>query len=517
MGDAGADQKNPAAPPMAVVTRDLHSTGIAAGQHERLVHGNGLKSFGLAANPFSKSSVGGSVPLLSSTQNAIAQLTQAIEGRNGLLVLTGEVGTGKSTVLNQLRAWLAKKSLPSAYLFNPLLDVHNFVDFVLAEYGIRPETGSAGSAFTQLSNWLFARYRERATAVLIIDEAQSLARSVLQALGPLMNLESSGEKLLQVVLAGQPELNEVLRRPEFRPLRQRIALRCRTSPLSLEETQAYVEARLRAAGSNGNAIFSPEALRAVHFYARGIPRVINLLCEHALTSACAEQMRVVPEDIIDRVARQFQFEDARPIAISLNDGSMDATLRAMRRRPVAHQSAAAAIASDAAPMKNESSVLHAVADKNPPTTTTAEPDAPIVLNVPAADRPVLVPASDRPVVLPLLPSLAPPRAVPSPGSSAARSYPARVTTLAPRPRSASFRERVSALLATSLRTLQASAKSQAQRDLRAALTLMGRQPNSPLTGGHNGFSVTNLFRDWKQTWASLVQWLNRPMQFRPRN
>src|SRR5262249_35565304 len=144
------------------------------------------------------------------------------------------------------------------------------------------------------------------------------------------------------VLAGQPELNDTLRAPEFRTLRQRIALRCRTAPLSLEETRAYVEARLRAAGSNGQSVFSTEALNAVHFYSRGIPRVINLLCEHARANAGSQRMRQGAAAMLDEVAREIQLDDARPAPASLSEPSRDAPLRAMRGRPPAGEAVSAA-------------------------------------------------------------------------------------------------------------------------------------------------------------------------------
>jgi general secretion pathway protein A len=121
----------------------------------------------------------------------------------------------------------------------------------------------------------------------------------------LTNLETSTEKLLQIVLSGQPELEEKLNLPQLRQLRQRITLRCKTHPLTGEETRFYIAQRLKIAGSNGHAVFSPEALAAVHKYAGGIPRVINLLCDHALISAFADQQAQVSADTIEAIAREF--------------------------------------------------------------------------------------------------------------------------------------------------------------------------------------------------------------------
>jgi type II secretory pathway predicted ATPase ExeA len=139
-----------------------------------------------------------------------------------------------------------------------------------------------------------------------VDEAQNLSLDVLEEIRLLTNLETSTEKLLQIVLSGQPELEEKLSRPELRQLRQRIMLRCKTRPLTLEQTRGYVAGRLRIAGSDGSPIFTSEAVEAVFRFAHGIPRVINLLCEHALITAMADAERPVAAKTIDQVAHEFE-------------------------------------------------------------------------------------------------------------------------------------------------------------------------------------------------------------------
>jgi type II secretory pathway predicted ATPase ExeA len=166
----------------------------------------------------------------------------------------------------------------------------------------------------RLNQWLLERYRAGKTAVLIVDEAQNLSRQVLEEIRLLTNLETSTEKLLQIVLSGQPELEQKLNQVQLRQLRQRITLRCKTYALALEETQGYVAERLRIAGADGQPIFAPGAVEAIYDYARGIPRVINLLCEHALISAFVDQRKPVPVETIDEVAREFQLHEVEPIA-----------------------------------------------------------------------------------------------------------------------------------------------------------------------------------------------------------
>jgi type II secretory pathway predicted ATPase ExeA len=165
----------------------------------------------------------------------------------------------------------------------------------------------------KLNHWLLERYRAGETAVLIVDEAQNLSLQVLEEIRLLTNLETSTEKLLQIVLTGQPELEEKLKLPQLRQLRQRITLRCRTSPLTLEETFGYIAERLRIAGANGEPIFSKEAIETVNLYSRGIPRVVNLLCEHALINAYVDHLRPVPAHLVEEVAREFQLDEIEPI------------------------------------------------------------------------------------------------------------------------------------------------------------------------------------------------------------
>jgi type II secretory pathway predicted ATPase ExeA len=160
-----------------------------------------------------------------------------------------------------------------------------------------------------LYTWLLDRYRAGETAVLIVDEAQNLSDEVLEEIRLMTNLETFTEKLLQIILVGQPELEVRLRQPHLRQLRQRLTLRAKTHPLTLDETQAYVAQRLRIAGNNGRTIFDPEAVAVIHRYAAGIPRVINLLCEHALVSAFVDQQALISPAVVEAVARDFDMGD----------------------------------------------------------------------------------------------------------------------------------------------------------------------------------------------------------------
>src|SRR5437868_5705194 len=251
------------------------------------------KFFGLRESPFKVNPDPRYLFLTPGIQEALASLAYGIRGRRGIILLTGEVGTGKTTLLNMVLNWLRQNRAATAFIFNPHLTTGELFECLLADLGIQCGSRSKSEILMRLNRWLLDRYSNGQTAVLIVDEAQSLSDQVLEEIRFLTNLETSTEKLLQVVLSGQPELEERLRQPHLRQLRQRITVRCRTNPLSLEETQGYIAERLRIAGASNGPIFSPEAVEGIYRHARGIPRVINVLCEHALISALDDQEKMV--------------------------------------------------------------------------------------------------------------------------------------------------------------------------------------------------------------------------------
>jgi len=272
--------------------------------------------FGLKDLPFNFSPDPRYLYLTKSTQEALSTLTYGIESRKGFLLLTGEVGTGKTTLLNRLLDWLRERDVATAFVFNPQLqNVSQLFDFVMAELGIPCETRIKSQVLLKLNQWLLQRYRAGKTTVLIVDEAQNLSDQLLEEIRLLTNLETSSEKLLQIVLSGQPELEQKLMQPQLRQLRQRIVFRSRTVPLSREETYGYIAERLRIAGGNGHPIFSVEAMDTINHYAKGIARVVNLLCEHALINSFAEGIKPVPANIVEEVAKEFQLDQVSPIGV----------------------------------------------------------------------------------------------------------------------------------------------------------------------------------------------------------
>lgn len=268
--------------------------------------------FGLRENPFRVNPDPRYLFFTPSAQKALDGLTYGIQSRKGILLLTGEVGTGKTTLLNTLLDWLRLRKSATAFLFNTQLTVNELLDCLLADFGVPGESRIKSDMLIRLNTWLLERYRAGETAVLVVDEAQNLSSGALEEIRLLTNLETSSEKLLQVVLCGQPELREKLKQPQLRQLLQRIIVRCKTTCLSLQETQGYIAERLRIAGANGRAIFSSEALESIHKYSEGIPRLINMLCERALIGASIGQQRPILASAVDEAAREFELEGIEP-------------------------------------------------------------------------------------------------------------------------------------------------------------------------------------------------------------
>jgi general secretion pathway protein A len=273
------------------------------------------KSFyGLKENPFNVNPDPRFLFLTKQIEEALTGLMYGIQTRKGFITLTGEVGTGKTTLVNRLLDWLHHRKARTAFLFNSRMNSSQLFDFILAEFAIPCDSKSKSQQLMKLNHWLLDRYRMGETVILIIDEAQNLTYPVLEEIRLLTNLETSTEKLLQIVLSGQPELEEKLKLPQLRQLRQRIMLRCKTAALSKEQTEEYIVERLRIAGASGDLIFSAPAVDAIHIYSLGIPRVINLLCEHALVNGFVEQQRPIQPKIVEEVAREFQLDEVEPIA-----------------------------------------------------------------------------------------------------------------------------------------------------------------------------------------------------------
>ena len=248
--------------------------------------------------------------------NAFELLQYAIRRREGFVVITGDIGTGKTTLCRALLEQIDKKTF-TALVLNPFLAEEDLLRLVLQEFGVvsreeikrgRLAGVSKAELVETLNEFLLSLQRLGAQAVLIIDEAQNLPLQVLEQIRILSNLETEKEKLLQIVLVGQSNLKDVLRRPELRQLDQRVSIRYDLKPLSAEETSAYVQHRLSVAGGGAAVAFAPKALARVYRFTMGIPRLINLLCDRALLSGYSAHTNRIPPEFVETAAESLELE-----------------------------------------------------------------------------------------------------------------------------------------------------------------------------------------------------------------
>jgi len=238
---------------------------------------------------------------------ALASLYYGVRARKGFVVLTGEVGTGKTMLVRCVLELLRRTGVAFAYVFNPSLSALEFIRYIAGDFGL-PVAGKAKDELVlSLSAFLVDRHQRKLSTLLVVDEAHHLSPELLEEVRLLTNLETTQQKLLQIVLAGQPELDEMLDSFELRQIKQRIALRCHLEPLNLEETRGYIQRRLQIAGVAPDInIFSEPATSAIFRHSNGFPRLINTICENALLSGYARRTAVIPVEVIDEVAHDLR-------------------------------------------------------------------------------------------------------------------------------------------------------------------------------------------------------------------
>jgi general secretion pathway protein A len=267
--------------------------------------------FELESDPFRVNPDPRFLYLSESHSEALATLVYAVRERKGFIALTGEVGTGKTTVLNAMLQKLDRSVVQTAYIFNTLLGVEDFFSYLLDELGLEPVQPFRKSAALQtLNTHLIHRLKRGLQTLLVIDEAQNLSVELLEEIRLLSNLETPQSKLLQILMVGQPELKEKLEQPELRQLRQRVELMHEITRLNAVETADYVRERLVLAGDRRGDIFDEACLRTVFAYAGGIPRIINVLCDNALLTAFSRMERHLRPETIKEAA------DALGLAVS---------------------------------------------------------------------------------------------------------------------------------------------------------------------------------------------------------
>ena len=241
-------------------------------------------------------------------REGLATLVYAVRSRKGFVLLTGEVGTGKTTLLHALLGQLDSNTA-SAFLFHSLVTPLDFFRMLFSEYGIEEPCDTKADYLLALNRFLIERLEKDQATLLIIDEAQNLSPELLEEIRLLSNLETATSKLIQIVLVGQPELALMLARPDLRQLRQRIVLRHEIRPLDRADTQAYVEERLRLAGYPGHGIFKRGALDEVYRVTGGIPRLINVVCDSALLLGYSREKRALTRDAIREVAHDLVLDE----------------------------------------------------------------------------------------------------------------------------------------------------------------------------------------------------------------
>jgi general secretion pathway protein A len=264
--------------------------------------------FGFIQNPFNMSPDPSFLFRSIQHEEALANLIYGVQSRKGFIALTGEVGTGKTTMLECLRDFLNSQHIAFASLFNSRLNVQQFFEMLAYDLDLRCNRLSKTEVLLSLNNMLLERAGAGRTTVLIIDEAHNLDWDVLEEIRLLGNLENRRGKLLQIILSGQQELDRKLEAPEFRQLKQRIALRCTLRGFSAQETVAYINSRMARAGIKEQKIIGPALMEEIHFRAQGIARLINAICDNLLLTAFAMEKKTARLDMLDEVTSDMRLD-----------------------------------------------------------------------------------------------------------------------------------------------------------------------------------------------------------------
>jgi general secretion pathway protein A len=265
-----------------------------------------LNFYGLKEKPFNTTPDPKFLFLTAGHREALAQLVYGVQEAKGFIVMSAEIGTGKTTLLQALLRQIDGGNTAVAYVFNSTLGFDGILEYMLHDFGIEKGGETRAARLFALNNFLIERRRSNQNTVLIIDEAQNLDPATLEEVRLLSNFESPSGKLLQIILAGQPELNDKLALPALRQLRQRVALRCTIPPLDEEETREFIRTRLRIAGARDVGIFTDRAVRRIAEWSGGIPRLMNIACDHCLLVGYADEKKHIDRPIVERAIKYFE-------------------------------------------------------------------------------------------------------------------------------------------------------------------------------------------------------------------
>jgi general secretion pathway protein A len=264
--------------------------------------------FGFSENPFSLSPDPAFFYRSEQHEEALANLVYGVQARKGFIVLSGEVGTGKTTMLECLRDYLEAQYMEFAFIFNSRINPEQFFEMIAYDLDLPCARTSKTEVLFALNQLLVEQAQEGRTVVLIVDEAHNLDWDVLEEIRLLGNLENRNGKLLQIILAGQPELDRKLDAPNLRQLKQRIVLRCNLQPFTLRDAMEYMESRLEIAGMPKQEIFSEEMMAEIHLRSQGIPRLINAISDNLLLTAFAQESKVATVEMLDEVCKDMRLE-----------------------------------------------------------------------------------------------------------------------------------------------------------------------------------------------------------------
>jgi general secretion pathway protein A len=264
--------------------------------------------FGFSESPFSLSPDPAFFFRSEQHEEALANLVYGVQARKGFIVLTGEVGTGKTTMLECLRDYLESQNTEFAFLFNSRINTDQFFEMIAYDLDLPCARTSKTEVLFALNQLLVEHAQQGRTVVLIVDEAHNLEWEVLEEIRLLGNMENRNGKLLQIIMAGQPELDRKLDAPNLRQLKQRIVLRCSLQPFTLRDAVDYIESRLEHAGMPEQKILSEELMAEIHLRAQGIPRIINAICDNLLLTAFAVETRVCTTQMLDEICKDMRLD-----------------------------------------------------------------------------------------------------------------------------------------------------------------------------------------------------------------
>jgi general secretion pathway protein A len=264
--------------------------------------------FGFKLNPFNLSPDPHFLYRSDQHEEALANLIYGVQSRKGFIVLSGEVGTGKTTMLECLRDFLFSQHIEFAFIFNSRITPIEFFEMIAYDMDLKCNRTSKTEVLFALNQVLLQQASLGRTAVLLVDEAHNLEWDVLEEVRMLGNLENRNGKLLQIVLAGQPELDRKLDAANLRQLKQRVVLRCNLRPLRDDETHDYITTRLAKAGMPDQQVFPPSLMSEIHLRAQGIPRLVNALCDNLLLTCFALETKVATQEMLDEVSDDMRLE-----------------------------------------------------------------------------------------------------------------------------------------------------------------------------------------------------------------